>query len=66
MSIQEFRSQSVLQLNEQLAGLKKEQFGLRFQAAAGELNNPARIRQVRREIAKIHTVLSEQKKKVKG
>ena len=47
------------QLMEQLEGLKKEQFNLRFQAAQGALENTARVREVRREIAQIKTVLRE-------
>jgi large subunit ribosomal protein L29 len=47
------------QLMEQLEGLKKEQFNLRFQAAQGALENTARVREVRREIAQIRTILRE-------
>ena len=45
------------ELNETLMGLKKEQFNLRFQKASGQLENTARVRQVRRDIARIKTVL---------
>jgi len=45
------------ELNESLLGLKKEQFNLRFQKASGQLENTARVRQVRRDIARIKTVL---------
>jgi large subunit ribosomal protein L29 len=45
------------ELNESLLGLKKEQFNLRFQRASGQLENKARVRQVRRDIARIKTVL---------
>jgi large subunit ribosomal protein L29 len=45
------------ELNESLLGLKKEQFNLRFQRASGQLENTARVRQVRRDIARIKTVL---------
>ena len=44
------------QLNDELVKLKKEQFNLRFQAASGQLENTARVRQVRRDIARIKTV----------
>ena len=54
-----FRTQSPDELKSQLIQLKKEQFNLRFKQAAGELENPARIRHVRREIARIKTVLGE-------
>ncbi len=47
------------QLNEQLGDLKREQFNLRFQAATNQLEKPARIRDVRRTIAQIKTLQSE-------
>ncbi|HEX6141861.1 MAG TPA: 50S ribosomal protein L29 [Geminicoccaceae bacterium] len=55
----EYRSRSGEQLSDQLIQLKKEQFNLRFQRASGQLENTARIREVRREIARIKTVLGE-------
>lgn len=56
----ELRGQKADQLKEQLAVLRKEAFNLRFQSATGELQNTNRKRQVRRDIARIHTVLREQ------
>ena len=53
------RSKTVDELKDQLVGLKKEQFNLRFQIAGGQNENPARARIVRREIARIKTVLGE-------
>ena len=47
------------QLSEQLGNLKREQFNLRFQAATNQLEKPARIREVRRTIARIKTLQSE-------
>ena len=47
------------QLNEQLGDLKREQFNLRFQSATNQLEKPARIREVRRTIARIKTLQSE-------
>jgi large subunit ribosomal protein L29 len=44
------------QRDDELAKLKKEQFNLRFQAASGQLENTARVRQIRRDIARIKTV----------
>ena len=44
------------QLNDELVKLKKEQFNLRFQAASGQLENTARVRQVRRDIARVQTI----------
>jgi large subunit ribosomal protein L29 len=45
------------QLEDELAKLKKEQFNLRFQKATGQLENTARVRVVRRDIARIQTVM---------
>jgi large subunit ribosomal protein L29 len=47
------------QLNDELAKLKKEQFNLRFQRASGQLENTARFRVVRHDIARIMTVLGQ-------
>jgi large subunit ribosomal protein L29 len=44
------------QLSDELGNLKREQFNLRFQAATGQLEKPARVREVRRTIAKIKTL----------
>ena len=44
------------QLSDELVRLKKEQFNLRFQAASGQLENTARVRQIRRDIARIMTI----------
>ena len=50
------------QLSEQLGELKREQFNLRFQAATNQLERPARIKEVRREIARIKTLQGERAK----
>lgn len=55
----DFRAKSQDELNDQLLQLKKEQFNLRFQRASGQLENTARVRQVRRDIARIKTILGE-------
>ena len=55
-----FRANSNDELKTKLVELKKEQFNLRFRQASGELENPARMKSVRREIARIKTVLGEQ------
>ena len=47
------------QLSEQLGNLKREAFNLRFQAATSQLEKPARVREVRRTIARIKTIQSE-------
>jgi large subunit ribosomal protein L29 len=60
--VTELRAKTPDQLADRLLELKKEQFNLRFQKAGGQLENTARVRQVRREIASIKTVLAEQKR----
>jgi len=50
------------QLKDELLKLKKEQFNLRFQKAAGQIDNTARVRQVRRDIARIKTAQSARAK----
>ncbi|WP_075216591.1 50S ribosomal protein L29 [Mongoliimonas terrestris] len=49
------------QLEDELGKLKKEQFNLRFQKATGQLENTSRVRVVRRDIARIHTVLRQKR-----
>ena len=56
----EVRSKTQDELKQSLLDLKKEQFNLRFQKANGQLENPTRARSVRREIARIKTILHEQ------
>jgi large subunit ribosomal protein L29 len=56
---QDLRAKTSDELQLQLVALKKEAFNLRFQGATGELENPARMRLVRREIARVKTVLAE-------
>jgi len=57
----DLRPKSTDQLSEQLEQLKKEQFNLRFQAASGQLENTTRARQVRRDIARVKTVMNEKR-----
>jgi len=54
--VSELSAMSVDQLQEELVRLKKEQFNLRFQRATGQLENTARVRVVRRDIARIRTL----------
>jgi large subunit ribosomal protein L29 len=61
MKPQEARVMTPDQLSEQLASLKKEQFNLRFQRATGQLENTARVRAVRRDIARIKTVQAQRR-----
>ena len=57
----DFRAKSPDELNDQLTGMKKEQFNLRFQRANGQVDNTGRIRVLRRNIARIQTVLTERR-----
>jgi large subunit ribosomal protein L29 len=57
--IEDLRVKSDDQLSTQLGELKREQFNLRFQGATGQLEKPARIREVRRSIAQIKTLQTE-------
>ena len=56
MKAHQVRSLTADQLDDELIKLKKEQFILRFQAASGQLENTARVRQIRRDIARIFTI----------
>ena len=60
--LEELRSQSVADLNAQLVEAKKELFNLRFQNATNQLDNTARIKEVRRNIARIQTVITHKQK----
>ena len=57
--IDDFKMKTDDQLVEQLAELKREQFNLRFQAATNQMEKPARVREVRRTIARIKTLQGE-------
>ena len=58
MKASEVRARGDQELREQLLQLKKEQFNLRFQRATGQLENTSRVRLVRRDIARIKTILA--------
>jgi len=59
MKPDELRGKTPDQLRDQLVGLKKEAFNLRFQAATNQLENTARMRAVRRDVARVKTVLGQ-------
>ena len=59
MNAQELRDKTPDQLKEELVSLKKEQFNLRFQAATGQIENPARMKTARRDAARVKTILNE-------
>ncbi len=59
MNAQELRDKTPDQLRDTLVSLKKEAFNLRFQQATGQLENTARMRSVRRDVARVMTVLNQ-------
>ena len=66
MKADDVRAMSPDQLSDELMKLKKEQFNLRFQRANGQVENTGRIRVLRRDIARIQTVLTEQRRAVQA
>ena len=59
MNAQELRDKTPDQLREELSNLKKEAFNLRFQQATGQLENTARMRSVKRDVARVKTELTQ-------
>jgi len=59
MKAQDLRQKSVEELNAELLGLLREQFNLRIQASTGQLSQTHTVKQVRRDIARVKTVLNE-------
>ena len=60
--LETYRKSTVEQLRNELSGLRKEQFNLRFQRATGQLEKTSRVGDIRRSIARIEAVLSEKSK----
>ena len=60
--VEDLRKKSVSELNEELVAAKKELFNLRFQNATNQLDNTSRIKEVRKNIARIQTVITEASK----
>ena len=63
MKTKDIREMSAAELDQKLAGLKDELFNLRFQLATGQLENPMRIREVKKTIARIKTIQRERELK---
>jgi large subunit ribosomal protein L29 len=59
MKVKDIRNLSTVEIETQINGLKDELFNLRFQLATGQLDNPMRIREVRKSIARAKTILRE-------
>jgi large subunit ribosomal protein L29 len=66
MKAADIRVMSDDQASEELGRLKKEQFNLRFQRATGQLENTARVRPVRRDIARLTTIATQKRSQAKG
>jgi len=62
MQAKDYREKSETDLSKELIELRKEQFNLRMQRGSGQLSNPARFSQLRKEIARVKTVLNEKAK----
>ena len=60
--VEDLRTKSAAELNEELVAAKKELFNLRFQNATNQLDNTSRIKEVRKNIARIQTVITEAKR----
>ena len=63
MKVNDIRDMSEAELNQKLASLKEELFNLRFQLATGQLENPMRIKEVKKTIARIKTIQREEELK---
>ena len=57
--VEELKAKTAAELNDELVAAKKELFNLRFQNATNQLDNPSRIKEVRKNIARIQTVITE-------
>ncbi|HWM82401.1 MAG TPA: 50S ribosomal protein L29 [Pseudolabrys sp.] len=66
MKTSDVRAMSLDQLDDEVLKLKKEQFNLRFQRATGQLENTARVRVIRRDIARIKTIAAEKRVGAEG
>ena len=64
MKVKELKEMTVEELDQQLEEIKKEQFNLKLQQVSGQLENPARIKELRRSVARIKTI--QNAKKVEG
>ena len=60
--VEELKAKTAAELNEELVAAKKELFNLRFQNATNQLDNTSRIKEVRKNIARIQTIISEKAK----
>jgi large subunit ribosomal protein L29 len=66
MKAADIRAMTVDQIDDEVLKLKKEQFNLRFQRATGQLENTNRVREVRRDIARLKTIAQQKRAGAKG
>ena len=66
MKAEEIRAMTGDELQKKLADLKAELFNLRFQLATGQLDNPTRVKAVRRDIARVQTIMHEREAKIRA
>lgn len=66
MKAEEFRNLTTAEVEQKVQGFKEELFNLRFQLATGQLENPARLREVRKDIARAKTILRERELKIQN
>ena len=66
MKAETIRAKSDDELSSEMLELKKEQFNLRFQQAIGQLENTSRMREVRRDIARVKTVMTDQRRSARS
>jgi large subunit ribosomal protein L29 len=64
MNFTDLKQKTEDELKAELIKLKKEQFNLRFQKSSGQLENSSKIMQVRRDIARVHTAMSDQRRRL--
>lgn len=66
MKAEEIRAMTGEELQKKLTDLKAELFNLRFQLATGQLDNPARVKTVRKDIARVKTIMHEREAKIRA
>jgi large subunit ribosomal protein L29 len=66
MKAADIKTMTIDQIDDEVLKLKKEQFNLRFQRATGQLENTARVREVRRDIARLKTIAQHKRAGAKG
>ncbi len=66
MKSREMKGKKIEELKEMLFSLEEEHFNLRVQKAMGQLQNSSRLRMVKKDIARVHTLLSEKEKEISG